>query len=62
MTQGLNHILDYVNEHPNEVEMQALLQQNAHTSPSTHPFRGFAILNQSEKTTDVKVGCYYNKI
>ena len=45
--EGLEYVLDQVqNVHQENIELQALLQEASNTSPATHPYRGYAILNQ----------------
>ena len=45
--EGLEYVLDQVQSvHPENIELQALLQEASNTSPATHPYRGYAILNQ----------------
>lgn len=55
--EGLDDLLEEVAVTKAEnVEMQALLQQSAGASVITHPCRGFAIANGSNKVKHVEVG------
>lgn len=54
---GLNVLLEKVHEHPENVELHALLQETAHSSMTAHPYRGYTIVNSEMKETNVQVIC-----
>ena len=43
--ESVQQMLDAAHKHAQDVELHALLQQSAHMPASSHPFRGFTILN-----------------
>ena len=54
--EGLNTVLDLVQkERSEDMEMQALLQELSDTSCTSHPYRGYAILNQEGNVKDAQV-------
>lgn len=46
---GLRETLKRVRCHSNDVHLHALLNETAHLSSATHPYRGYTILNGSEE-------------
>ena len=58
--EGLDNVLDLVQkEQPDNMEMQALLQEMSDTSSTAHPYRGYAILNHEGNVKDVQVFIYW---
>lgn len=53
--EGCEHILKRLQESAANIELQALINENAHHPSHTHPYRGFTLLNSPESTTVVKV-------
>ena len=57
--EGLDTVLDLVQkEHSEDMEMQALLQELSDTTSTSHPYRGYAILNQEGNVKDVQVSYF----
>ena len=52
---GVSEVLQQMLEHPESVELQALLQETACSSSGSHPYRGYAIVNSDNKLTEVQV-------
>ena len=56
--QGLEQMLTKMHtEHAHSIEAQALLQETAAMPASTHPYRGYTILNKEPAVQEVQVGC-----
>ncbi len=54
--EGLNNVLDQIHsKHPHDIELQSLLQETCNSSPATHPYRGYILLNTHEKITETQV-------
>ena len=53
--EAVEEVLNTVTKDTHNVELQALLQENANTAPSTHPYRGYAILNSDNTVQDIQV-------
>ena len=61
--QGLDQMLTKMRtEHAHSVEAQALLQESAIMPASTHPYRGYTILNKESAVQEVQVGCAKHSI
>ncbi len=58
---GCENILKRLKELETNIELQALVTENAYHPSHTHPYRGFTLLNSSELTTTVKVN-YFSKL
>ena len=54
-TDGCDHVLNQLKIAGNNIELQALLNENVSHPAHTHPYRGFTLLNSSETTTHIKV-------
>ena len=54
--EALEAPLKGVQGHGSNVELQALLQENAKAMPGTHPYRGYALVNNKNKVIEVQVG------
>jgi len=53
---GVETTLTEMSKHPTDVDMQYLLQSSVGTlSPSTHPYRGFALANTASSQQTVQV-------
>jgi acyl transferase domain-containing protein len=52
---GCEKYLKRLKECENNIELQALLAENALHPSNTHPYRGFGVLNSSEISITVKV-------
>jgi fatty acid synthase len=52
---GCENILKRLKESETNIELQALISENAFHPSHTHPYRGFTLLNSSEPSTVVKV-------
>lgn len=52
---GCENILKRLKENENNIELQALMIENAFHPAHTHPYRGFTLLNSSESATTIKV-------
>lgn len=53
--EGCEHILKRLQESGKNIELQALVNENACHPSHTHPYRGFTLLNSSESTTVIQV-------
>ena len=61
--QGLEQLLTKMcTEHAHSVEAQALLQETAAMPASTHPYRGYTVLNKEPAVQEVQVGCVKHSI
>ena len=52
---GCENILKQLKTLENNIEFQALINENAFHPSHTHPYRGFTILNSSDTSLNVKV-------
>lgn len=50
-------MLRAVANNPTDVEMHALLQRNAAQTTTTHPCRGFVVVNSSRNIMEVQASC-----
>lgn len=48
--------LEKMKEHPEDLELQAMLQETANIPAQLHPYRGYTVVNKEEQATDVQVG------
>ena len=53
--EGVEHMLQSVQKCSHNLYLHKLLNETAHMPVSSHPYRGFTVLNGSQETTDVKV-------
>ena len=53
--EAAEHVIKMAQDHPTNIDLHKLWNETAHMSLSTHPYRGFTILNGSETDIDVKV-------
>lgn len=53
--EGLEHMFRKVHQISTNIDAQALLQESADTSPSTHSYRGYTILNTENEVQDIQV-------
>jgi len=56
---GCENILKRLKESENNIELQALITENAYHPSHTHPYRGFTLLNSSDSTSTVKVKYFH---
>ena len=56
--ESVQRVLDAAHEHPEDVDLQALLQESANMPASSHPYRGFSVLNSTEPRCDVTEVCF----
>ncbi len=68
-TEAVEHVLQGMKEHETDMDMHALLQENAEASVATHPYRGFTLLNKESTTTGIEtqvnfklVKCYHSMV
>ena len=52
---GVTHALQQISQFDNNTFAQFLLQENATVSPSTHPFRGYTVLNRNNSIQEIHV-------
>ena len=52
---GVEHMLRSVQKQPTDLHLHKLLNETAHMPVSTHPYRGFTVLNGSQEIIDAKV-------
>ena len=53
--EGVEDILNIVQKNPENVHLHKLLNETANMPVGSHPYRGFTVLNSSQKNTDIKV-------
>ena len=56
--EGLQYVLDQAQENASNVELHALLAENACSPASTHPYRGFTVLNTQAKPQEIQVSAH----
>lgn len=52
--EGLEKIMEEIERTPTDLAKQFLLQPNSTTSPVTHPFRGYTVLNAEQPIKEIK--------
>ena len=52
---GVQKVIQEVVHRPEDVEFQALIQDSMQSSCTSHPFRGFALINGSSEVSEVRV-------
>nr|KAG5704186.1 hypothetical protein BaRGS_009716 [Batillaria attramentaria] len=56
--ESVQHMFDTLHKHPHDVDLQALAAESANMPHTSHPFRGYTIINsKSEERTDVIEKC-----
>ena len=53
--EGVGIALDKMKQNGNNLELQALLEDNALVSPVTHPYRGYCLINQKNNVQEIQV-------
>ena len=53
--EGVANTLQILEKKKANVALQALLQESANTSPQSHPYRGYRVVNTDNAMTDVQV-------
>lgn len=59
--EGLENLLMTMNLQANNIELQALLSDSANIPPSSHPYRGYSILNSKEEIIEIQVSLLEQK-
>ena len=54
--EAVEHVIQNVQNSPQNLYLHKLLNETAHMPVSSHPYRGFTVLNGSQETSEVKVG------
>jgi fatty acid synthase len=54
--EGVCVAFDRMRQRATDMEMHALLEDNALVSPVTHPYRGYCVLNNANSVQEVQVG------
>ncbi|XP_013390789.1 fatty acid synthase isoform X1 [Lingula anatina] len=52
--EGVQHVLNNVKQHPKDLNLQALLNQNAYGDPKMHPYRGYTLLNTADEIQEIQ--------
>jgi fatty acid synthase len=61
--EGAESILNAVLQRPNDIELQFLLESSVGNLPlSTHPYRGYAVVNSTNNRKIVEVSYYFRII
>jgi fatty acid synthase len=58
--EGVQHVLDEMQNQSHNVPLQALLQENATPSTKTHRYRGYTILNSEGYSPKIQARSLYN--
>ena len=53
--EGLESMMNFVQEHPHDLDLHQLLNETAYMPLKTHPYRGFTLLNGNENVKHMKV-------
>lgn len=54
--EAVESVLQFLRNRPSDVELQALIQETSNSSPATHPYRGYCMLNNDNADLQVEVG------
>ena len=54
--EGVDRVLSLAEKQPSDIYLHKLLNESAHMSLTSHPYRGFTVLNGSDSNRNVKVG------
>lgn len=53
--EGVEHMLNTVQKHKENLYLHKLLNEAAHMPITSYPYRGFTVLNGSQESVDIKV-------
>lgn len=61
--ESVQQVLDAAHKHAEDVDLQALIQESANMPASSHPYRGFTVLNTGDQPRcDVIEVCSWEKV